>query len=74
MAPFWIFQAGQSNTNGDAVHIGKILKKPKSWGTEIFTDADAFAITFPEQASADEKALLVGTSIFLNAIFFEGGK
>jgi hypothetical protein len=73
-APFWVFQAGQKNTGGDAVHLGKILKKPKSWGTEFFTDANAFAITFPEQASADEKALLVGTSIFLNAIFFEGGK
>jgi hypothetical protein len=71
--PFWVFNAGQTNTGGDAPHIGKILKKPKSFGTEMLTDADAFAITFPEQASADEKALLVGTSIFLNAMFFEEG-
>jgi hypothetical protein len=70
--PFWIFPAGQANTGGDAPHIGKILKKPKSLGVEAFTDANAFTITFPEQASADEKALLVGTSIFFNAIFFEG--
>jgi hypothetical protein len=70
--PFWVFNAGQANTNGDAPHIGKILKKPKSLGTELLTDANAFTIDFPEQATADEKALLVGTSIFLNAMFFEG--
>jgi hypothetical protein len=72
--PFWIFNAGQANTGGDAAHIGKILKKPKSLLVEVFTDANAFTIDFPEQASADEKALLVGTSIFFNAMFFEGGE
>jgi hypothetical protein len=69
--PFWIFPAGQSNTGGDANHLGKIVKKKKSIATEVFTDATAFDISFPEKASADEKALLVGTSIFLNAVFFE---
>jgi hypothetical protein len=38
---------------------------------EVFTDSDAFEVTFPEDAATDKKALLVGTSIFLNAIFFE---
>jgi len=69
--PFRVYPAAQAETGGDAPFIGKILKKPKSLATEIFTDSNAFVITFPEQASVDEKAMLVGTSIFLNALFFE---
>jgi hypothetical protein len=47
------------------------LKKPKSLKTEIFTDANAFEVKFPSQATVDQKAMLVGTAIFLNAVFFE---
>jgi len=36
-----------------------------------FTDADAFEVTFPTDASVDQKAALVGTAVFLNAAFFE---
>jgi hypothetical protein len=38
---------------------------------ELFTDADAFDVHFPEAATVDQKAMLVGTAIFLNAVFFE---
>jgi hypothetical protein len=70
--PFWIFPANQRNTNGkNARPIGKILKKPKSLKTEIFTDANAFEVNFPSQSTVDQKAMLVGTAIFLNAVFFE---
>lgn len=71
--PFWIFPAAQTKTNGgDAEYIGKILKKPKSAMTEAFTDANAFEVTFPDNATVEQKATLVGSSIFFNAIFFEG--
>jgi len=67
-----LIAANQAKTNGgEAPHLGKILKMPKSIKTEIFTDANAFEVTFPEQATVGQKAMLVGTSIFLNAIFFE---
>lgn len=60
------------NTNGSgAAHIGKILKKPKSTVTELFTDASAFEVHFPVAATVEQKAVLVGTAIFLNAVFFE---
>lgn len=73
--PFWIFDANQTNTGGgEATHLGKILKQPKSMKTEIFTEAEAFEVTFPEQATVAQKAMLVGTAIFLNAVFFEGGQ
>lgn len=46
---------------------------PKSLKTEMFTDADAFEVTFPTEATVSQRACLVGTAIFLNAVFFEGG-
>ena len=49
-----------------------IMKKPKSAMTEIFTDANAFTIDFPKEATADQKGILIGTSIFVNSLFFEG--
>ena len=70
--PFWIFDAKQADTNGDAPHLGKIVKQPKSLLTELFTEADAFEVTFPDEATAGQKAILVGTAIVLNSVFFEG--
>lgn len=78
--------------------MGKILKKPKSLAVEIFTDANAFEVsfwgsniddlitaiiskfysiiqlTFPEDATVQKKAAIMGTSVFLNAAYFEGDK
>jgi len=71
-ASFRIYPADQDKTDGNAPHIGLILKTPKSLKTELFTDANAFDLTFPENASANEKALLMGTAMFFNSNFFEG--
>jgi hypothetical protein len=69
---FRIYPHDQAETNGDAPYVGMILKKPKSAAVEIFTDSDAFLVNFPEDASADQKGILIGTSIIINAVFFEG--
>jgi len=66
-----IYPAAQEKTDGDAPYLGMILKKPKSLATEIFTDANAFDLSFPESANTDEKALLIGSAMFFNANFFE---
>uniref|UniRef100_A0A7S3L062 Phospholipid scramblase n=2 Tax=Amphora coffeiformis TaxID=265554 RepID=A0A7S3L062_9STRA len=63
--------AQKGQTTDEAPYIGLILKKPKSMATEIFTDADAFDVTFPDNATVDEKAVLVGSTLLLNAVFFE---
>ncbi|KAL7487032.1 hypothetical protein ACHAW6_012628 [Cyclotella cf. meneghiniana] len=68
---FRIYPASQAKTDGDAPYLGVILKKPKSLATELFTSANAFDLTFPENASANQKALLVGSAIFFNVNFFE---
>jgi len=69
---FHVFPADQAKTDGDAPFVGRILKKPKSMAVEVFTDSDVFDVTFPEGASAQEKGILMGTAIFINANFFEG--
>jgi hypothetical protein len=51
---------------------GVITKKPKSMATEIFTDAVAFKVDFPKDASVDQKGLLIGLSVLINSIFYEG--
>jgi hypothetical protein len=71
---FRIFPASQTDTGGDAPYVAKILKKPKSLMTEIFTEANAFEIDFQEGSSVAHKGLLIGTSLLLNAVFFEGDK
>eukprot|EP00980_Cylindrotheca_fusiformis_P017409 scaffold5405_cov112-Cylindrotheca_fusiformis.AAC.2 len=68
---FRVYDAEQQKTDGDAPYLGHIMKKPKSLSLEHFTDADAFEVIFPQEATAAQKGVLIGTSIFLNAIFFE---
>lgn len=71
--PFWIFPARQKHTDGgNAQYVGTIVKQMKSTLTEVFSESDAFEVAFPEYATAEQKALLSGSAIFFNAIFFEG--
>lgn len=69
--PFHVFPADQEDTNNGATPLGKIVKVPKSMAAEIFTEADAFDVVFPEDATSSQKAILAGTSVFLNALYFE---
>lgn len=71
-ASFRVYDPSLANTDGDAPYLGQILKKPKSAMVEIFTDAETFIVDFPKDASPAQKGVLIGTSIFLNATFFEG--
>jgi len=69
--PFHIFPGDQSETDNGAPNVGKILKIPKSWRTEAFTDSEAYDVTFPSDATAEQKALIAGSSVWINASFFE---
>jgi len=51
--------------------IGKVSKK---WGgatQEIFSDADTFEITFPQDFDTTTKAIMLGTAILIDFAFFE---
>ena len=52
-------------------YLGVILRKPKSIVDEFFTDADTFDVTFPKEATADQKGLLTGVAIYINSVFYE---
>lgn len=69
--PFHIFPASQVDTDNGTPEIGKIVKVPKGLAIELLTDAEAFDITFPDDATPEQKAIIAGTTIFLNAGFFE---
>jgi Scramblase len=69
---FWIFDAAAKSTNGGkAEHVGKILKTEISVLVDELTDASAFEVHFPATSTVEQKASLVGSALFLNAIFFQ---
>jgi len=68
--PFHIFQVGKEHGQG-ATPDGKIVKKMKSVATELFTDANAFDVEFPESATTEEKAMIAGSAVLINEMFFE---
>ena len=70
--PFYVFTP-TSETTGDKA-IGKIVKLWRGLGTELFTDAASFQVEFPEEATAADKALLTGTTMYVNILFFEKGQ
>lgn len=69
--PFHIFPASQEDTDNGAPYVGKVVKVPKSLAVEMFTDSEAFDITFPDDATNVQKALIAGSAILINANFFE---
>jgi Scramblase len=67
--PFWVFDANQANTAGDnAEHQGSVAKTIL---TEAFTDDTVFDVNFPPAATVEQNAILAGSAIFINALFFE---
>jgi len=66
--PYHIFPADQADTDNGADPIGKIVSRPKSLLTEVFTDANVFDVYFPADANAEQKALICGSAVLLNAI------
>ena len=67
--PFYVFTPTSETTADKAV--GKIVKVWRGLGTEFFTDAASFQVEFPEEATAADKALLTGTTMYINTLFFE---
>lgn len=69
--PFYIYPAAQTETDNGAPFVGKVVKVPKSWKVELLSDAQAFDVEFPKDASSVQKALIAGSVILINANFFE---
>lgn len=70
--PFHVFPHDQDVTDGGAPYIGKIVKQPKSLMVELISEAEAFDISFPDNATKEQKAMIAGSAVLINAHFFEG--
>ncbi|EDW80069.1 uncharacterized protein Dwil_GK24075 [Drosophila willistoni] len=51
--------------------VGKISKQWSGFAREIFTDADFFGINFPQDLDVRMKAVLLGATFLIDAMFFE---
>lgn len=69
---FRVYAPDNSKTGSDDPYLGVILKKPKSALVEIFSDAVTLDVSFPKNATPEQKGLLTGVGLFLNSIFYEG--
>ncbi len=48
-----------------------MAKIPKKTFKECFNEINYYKIDFPETATNDQKGLLLGSSILVNALYFE---
>ena len=69
--PLYIYAPDAQPVNG--AQVGKIVKLWRGLGTEVFTDATSFQVEFPPNSSDETKARLLGTTMFVNMLFFEKG-
>lgn len=51
--------------------VGAITKQWVGCGTECFTDADTFSVTFPMDLDVKMKAVMLGTCFLVDFMFFE---
>ena len=65
---FRIHPSNDQNLTGKPV--GMIKKKPKGL-QELFTDADTYEITFPQDATPEDKFMLIGAVLLIDYRFFE---
>ena len=71
--PFRVY-APNTPTHDESPPVGVIFKIPKTAFVEVFTEANVFEIDFPQDSTFSQKGLLVGSSLLLNSLFFEGSE
>merc|ERR1712139_326000 len=84
--PFLIYPGGQGGDEAAVLKSPKSSPVPgmegapdaqicKIWSglaTELFTDADTFEVKAPDGSSWQQKSRLIGATLLLNQVFFEG--
>lgn len=66
----WTFLVEQG-PEGAGREVGRIEKRWSGFGTELFTDADTFLLTFPQDAGALLRRLLLAAAILVDYSWFE---
>lgn len=54
--------------------VGRICKMPTKYVSEFFSKADSYAIDFPQNATPEEKMLLITAGLMIDYAFFENSE
>lgn len=54
--------------------IGRMAKIPKKNFRDVFNETNYYKIDFPKEATANQKGLLLGSSMLINALYFENSE
>jgi len=74
LVPCRIYTAGATSTNGSAPYIGKMRKIPKEKCCDVWHEINYWELQFPDNATTDQKGLLLGSSLLINSLFYEGSE
>lgn len=66
--------AGNTPDTNEAEPIGRLAKIPKETFCDTYNETNYYEIEFPEGSSAAQKGLLLGSSLLINAIYFENSE
>ena len=74
--PFRIYPADQAGaTNGsDAPYVGIMKKIPKENFCDVYNERSYVEVQMPEGATTNQKGLLLGSFLLVNALYFEGSE
>jgi hypothetical protein len=56
------------------LYSGRMAKIPKKTLRETFNETNYYKIQFPNEATTNQKGLLLGSSILINALYFENSE
>lgn len=51
-----------------------MAKIPKKNFRDVFNETNYYKIDFPKEATANQKGLLLGSSMLINALYFENSE
>jgi len=70
MIPCDIYPSSDEDTD----RIGRMAKIPKKTLRETYNETNYYKIQFPNDATTNQKGLLLGSSILINALYFENSE
>lgn len=70
MIPCDVYPIAKNGTEG-MDRVGRMAKIPKETFKDTFNEINYYKIDFPSEATVNQKGLLLGSSILINALYFE---
>lgn len=71
---FDIIKNGNKNKqNKENEIVGNIVRRVPDYPRKIYSDADNYEVNFPSEATAEEKLLILGSTLLIDYKYFESG-